>query len=87
MGRGQRRWLAGDAFPRRGFAGVEQFSATGTYSGRGLAVEHHHGMSNPLAGSNRRCGAGNRLLDSEGGSAAMDLTGARVYAKLGLGFG
>ena len=79
--------LAGDAFPRRGFAGVEQSGATGAYSGRGLAVEHHHGMSNPLAGSNRRCGAGNRLLDSEGGSAAMDLTGARVYAKLGLGFG
>ena len=73
--------LAGDEFPRRGFAGVEQSGATGAYSGRGLAVEHHHGMSNPLAGSDRRCGAGNRLLDGEGSSAATDLAGARIRAE------
>ena len=78
--------LAGDAFPRRGFAGVEQSGATGAYLGLGLAVEHHHVMSNPLAGSDWWCGAGNRLLNGESGSAAMDLAGARAYAKLGLGF-
>ena len=86
MGRGRRHWLAGDTFPRRGFAGVEQSGATGAYSGRGLAVEHHHVMSNPLAGSDRRYGAGNRLLDGEGGSGTTDLAGARAYAKLGLSF-
>jgi len=46
-----------------------------------LAVEHHRGMCNPLAGSDRRCGAGKKLLDGEGCSAAMDLVGARVRAE------
>ena len=67
----RRHWVAGD----------EQSGATGAYSGRGLAVEHHRGMRNPLAGSNIRCGAGNRLLDGEGSSAATDLAGARIRAE------
>ena len=33
----RRHWVAGD----------EQSGATGAYSGRGLAVEHHRGMRNP----------------------------------------
>ena len=44
-------------------------------------------MSNPPAGSPRRCGAGKRPLDGEGGSADTDPAGAHVYAKLGLDFG
>jgi len=49
-------------------------------------VEHRRGMSNPPAGSPRRCGVGKRPLDGEGGSADTDPAGAHVYAKLGLDF-
>ena len=49
--------------------------------------KHLLGMGDPHVASERRCGAGKGLLDGEGGSAATDLTGARVYMKLGLGFG
>ena len=69
--------LAGGRSPRRGIAGVEQSGTLGAYSGRCLAVEHRRGMCSPLAGSDRQCGAGNGLLDGEGGSAATELAGAR----------
>ena len=68
---------AGVRSPRRGFAGVERSSAPEAYLGRCLAVEHRRGMCSPLEGSDGRCGAGNGLLNGEGGSAATELAGAR----------
>ena len=42
-----------------------------------MAVEHRRGVSNALEATGRRLGAGNWLLDGEGGSAATELAGAR----------
>ena len=44
------------------------------------------GMCCPLGYLGRRCRAGSRLLDGEGGSAATELAGARVLGALGFGF-
>ena len=46
-GAGAAAQSAGDACPRRGFAGVEQSGAPGAYLGWGLAVEHARGMCSP----------------------------------------
>ena len=45
--------------------------------GRGLVQKDELGMVCPLGYLGRRCRAGSRLLDGEGGSAAMGLAGVR----------
>ena len=45
--------------------------------GRGLVQKDELGMGCPLGYLGRRCKAGSRLLDGEGGSAATELAGAR----------
>ena len=79
--RERRRRVAGDAFPRRGLAGETRTRVLGHGLGSGLVLEHKRGTGKPQVSSDRRCGARKRLLDSEGGSAATDLVGARVRAE------
>ena len=47
-GTGAAAQSAGDACPRRGFAGVERSGAPGAYSGWGLAVAHVRDMGDTL---------------------------------------
>ena len=42
-----------------------------------MVVDHRCGVRNALEATGRRLGAGNWLLDGEGGSAATELAGAR----------
>ena len=71
----------GDKFPRRGLAEETRTCVVGHGLGSGLVLEHKRSMGKPQVGSDRRCGVGKSLLDSEGGSAATDLVGARVRAE------
>ena len=72
--------LAGDAFPRRGFAGVGGLGATAGLLACGLAVEHERGMAKPLV-TLVWVGDGRSVeLGGVGGSVWRRITGERRIA-------
>ena len=85
-GAGAAAQSAGDACPRRGFAGVEQSGVPGGYSRRDLAVEQRRGTCNPPVHSGRGIRARVGPAAARGGSGSPANCVNAVPASIRFGF-